>query len=43
MDILACSLSDNVPLSITATEVLQCIVHGGLAAPNDVPPNLRPE
>jgi hypothetical protein len=31
-----CSLSDSVPLAITATEVFDSIVRGGLAAPNDV-------
>lgn len=31
-----CALSDSAPLAISATEVLECIVRGGLAAPNDV-------
>jgi len=35
-DIMACALSDYPPLAITATEVFECIVSGGLASPNDV-------
>ena len=33
---MACALSDHPPLAITGMEVFQCIVLGGLAAPNDV-------
>ena len=31
-----CALSDFPPLATTAIEVFECIVRGGLAAPNDV-------
>jgi hypothetical protein len=37
---MACALSDHLPLAITGMEVFQCIVLGGLAAPNDVYPDL---
>jgi len=33
---MACAMSDAVPLAITGTEVLDSMVRGGLAAPNDV-------
>jgi len=35
-----CALSDYPPLATTAIEVFECIVRGGLAAPNDVSPFL---
>jgi hypothetical protein len=31
-----CALSDYPPLATTGIEVFECIVRGGLAAPNDV-------
>ena len=31
-----CALSASAPLAIAGTEVLESIVRGGLAAPNDV-------
>jgi hypothetical protein len=33
---MACALSDSMQLAIAGTEVLESIVRGGLAAPNDV-------
>jgi hypothetical protein len=33
---MACAMSDSAPLAIAGTEVLESIVRGGLAAPNDV-------
>jgi len=35
-DIMACALSESTQLAIAGTEVLESIVRGGLAAPNDV-------
>jgi hypothetical protein len=35
-DIMDCSLSDSAPLAVTAAEIFESIVRGGLAAPNDV-------
>ena len=33
---MACALSESTQLAIAGTEVLESIVRGGLAAPNDV-------
>lgn len=33
---MVCALSDSMPLAIVGTEVLDSMVRGGLAAPNDV-------
>jgi hypothetical protein len=35
-DIMDCALNESAPVAISATEVFDCIVRGGLAAPNDV-------
>ena len=35
-DIMACALSEAASLAIVGTEVLESMVRGGLAAPNDV-------
>jgi hypothetical protein len=33
---MTCALSDAAPLAVIGTEVLDSMVRGGLAAPNDV-------